>query len=475
MSTPIEQPSPLPDDEGQAAITLIRSLSGKLGTIGLDAHDAASNLNDVAKQFERQEAQLQQLRSSAEVMVEANKQIDRATQTAHATAESAHAALGRARQTIAKEIARVATLVDAVERIERRLGEIGNSLEEVAGVSGTIDTIARRTNLLALNATIEAARAGAAGRSFAVVAVEVKALAAETRAETLRIGKTVGTLSSQIATLIAESTSTAADAMATRDGTRHIEEAVTSVGESFATLTTLSGTVATTARSNLDQCGTLIAELDTLDGGVVDAAENLRAADEKVTKLLGKLEEIVDAVGTDRVRTADTPYLDAIRSIAAEVSATFEEAISRGELTLDELFDDRYAEIPNTNPQQFMSRYTQVADRRLTPIQERALKQLPHVVFCRCIDRNCYVATHNLYCSKPPSSDVTWNDANCRNRRFFKHRAMLAAAQSQKPVQLQTMRREMGAGKFVMMKTAGAPVWIRGRHWGAASIAYILP
>jgi methyl-accepting chemotaxis protein len=51
---------------------------------------------------------------------------------------------------------------------------------------------------------------------------------------------------------------------------------------------------------------------------------------------------------------------------------------------------------------------------------------------------------------------------------------MLVAAQSQKPVQLQTMRREMG-GKFVMMKTAGAPVRIRGRHWGAASIAYILP
>ena len=52
---------------------------------------------------------------------------------------------------------------------------------------------------------------------------------------------------------------------------------------------------------------------------------------------------------------------------------------------------------------------------------------------------------------------------------------MLVAAQSQKPVQLQTMRRDMGGGKFVMMKTAGAPVRVRGRHWGAVSIAYILP
>ena len=58
---------------------------------------------------------------------------------------------------------------------------------------------------------------------------------------------------------------------------------MTSVGESFATLTSLSGTVATTARGNLDQCSTLIAELDTLDGGVAGASKNLRAADQEVT------------------------------------------------------------------------------------------------------------------------------------------------------------------------------------------------
>ncbi|HYM03561.1 MAG TPA: methyl-accepting chemotaxis protein [Stellaceae bacterium] len=475
MSSSNTPPLAVPEDEAQAAIATVRALSAKLGTVGLDVHDAASHVNDLAKQFERQEAQFQRLRGSAEAMVDGNRQIDRATESAHATAQSARAELDASRQAIGQAVGRIAALFEAMARIERHLGAIGGSLEEVAGVSGAIEKIARQTNLLALNATIEAARAGEAGRGFAVVANEVKVLAAETRAATLRIGETIGTLSGRITTLIGDSAGATKDAAATRDGARVIEEAVERVAESFGMLTNLSGTVASTARGNLDQCGTLIAELDTLDDGVASATGSLRAADTKFEKLLGKLEDLVDEVATGGVRTADTPYLDAIRKVAAEVAATFEEAIVKGELTLDDLFADRYVEIPNTNPQQFMARYSEVADRRLTPIQERALEALPHVKFCRCIDRNCYVATHNLYCSKPQGPDPVWNEANSRNRRFFKHRAMLIAAQSQRPVQLQTMRRDMGGGKFVMMKTAGAPIWIRGRHWGAASIAYVLP
>jgi methyl-accepting chemotaxis protein len=473
-------PSPAPPvraerASAQSANTLVAALGSKLGAVGLEVYEAASNVNEVAKQVERQDAQFRRLRNSADVMLEANRQIDNDTGAAHQTAASAQAHLENSRQAIAAAVARVSGLVDAVARIERRLEQIGGSLQEVAGVSGAIEAIARQTNLLALNATIEAARAGEAGRGFAVVASEVKTLAGQTRQATLKIGSTIATLSGQISSLIAESSGAAADAEATRTGTDVIEDAVDRVGKGLALLTELGANIAATSRGNLGHCQGLIVELDGLDQGVATAAKNVRSADEQLAKLLDHLETLVGEVGLSGIATADTPYVDAAKRMAAAVAASFEKALAVGELTLEDLFDEHYVEIANTNPQQYLSRFTAMTDRRLPAIQEEFLRALPHMTFAIAVDRNAYLPTHNLEYSKPQGPDPVWNEANCRNRRFYKPRNSAAPNDGTRPIYLQLRRRDLGGGRYAMIKNVSASIRIRGRHWGNASIGYALP
>ena len=146
----------------------------------------------------------------------------------------------------------------------------------------------------------------------------------------------------------------------------------------------------------------------------------------------------------------------------------FDDTIDEGGISAAAMFSTAYQPIPGTDPQQYLTAYTELCDRLLPPIQEAVLRKEARIDFCVAVDRNGYLPTHNLKYSQPQRpGEPAWNAANCRNRRLFDDFTGIAAARSRAPALVQTYRRDMGGGKFLLMKDVSAPVLVHGRHWGA--------
>ena len=167
-------------------------------------------------------------------------------------------------------------------------------------------------------------------------------------------------------------------------------------------------------------------------------------------------------------------FIGKVQAVAKNIEAMFDEALNRRDITLEELFDERYQPIAGTNPVQVMTRFTALTDRILPAVQEPLVTSNPKVVFCAAIDRNGYIPTHNLKFSNPQGNDPVWNTANCRHRRIFDDRVGLACGRNTKPFLIQLYRRDMGGGKSAMMKDISVPITVRGRHWGGFRLAYRL-
>ncbi len=113
--------------------------------------------------------------------------------------------LAQSTREIATQSATAAMVADRAQRSSEEVNDcivtLDAALRQIGDIGGMISTIAAQTNLLALNATIEAARAGDAGRSFAVVASEVKTLAGQTARATDDIAAQLGAIRQAMSTV----------------------------------------------------------------------------------------------------------------------------------------------------------------------------------------------------------------------------------------------------------------------------------
>jgi len=155
----------------------LASASEELHTVTEDTsrglHQQSAEIDQAATAVNQMTAAVEEVANNAVSTADASKGADRTTRDG--------------RDQVNQALASIQHLVDDVTGTSAEIELLANNANEISRVLDVIGAIAGQTNLLALNAAIEAARAGEAGRGFAVVADEVRALAHRTQQSTAEI------------------------------------------------------------------------------------------------------------------------------------------------------------------------------------------------------------------------------------------------------------------------------------------------
>lgn len=423
---------------GSPRAEFVQKIAGQTASIGKEAAALNGTIDDTVNANTARVAEFDELANGIHQLVAANASIGTAVMQSQSSATQAR---------------------ETVERVGRGVEGAISTLRAVAKAAEDITLIATQTRLVAFNASVEAKRAGEAGRGFGVVAEAVKDLAQKVEMSSKSIMGTVQELDQRIETLAAE----LRDSGSANRNSFH---------GAFSEVQARVASIADAASANAEKFDRVMESVVSMQRAMHESTKTLELAKKNVDSFLGLSENMIELVAESGFETEDTPYIRAVTAGAAEISALFEAAIRDGAISMPQLFDTQYRPIAGTNPVQYMTHYVALADRLLPEIQERLAALTPKVVFSAAVDRNGFLPTHNKKFSQPQGRDVVWNAAHCRNRRIFNDRTGLGAGRNQRPFLLQTYRRDMGGGNFVLMKDLSAPIIVDGRHWGGLRLAY---
>lgn len=390
-----------------------------------------------------------------------NLQQVEAVQALGAQLSEVQRAQGSIGSTTAASLKAVDRASAAVTAVGAEVGGIIDALRQVAAAAGQITRIALQTRLVAFNASVEAGRAGEAGRGFGVVAGAVKDLSAQVEASSKEITRTIAELDARVAMLARE--------IQRRDGEAPQGGFHLALAEVQAGVNRISEA----AGQSRETCDGLTTQMTGIQREMQRANESLAHANARSEAFLKVGESLIEVVADCGVETDDTPFIRGAQQAASEIGQLLEEALASGAISASDLFDEQYQPIIGTHPPQHSTRFCALADALFPQVQERMLGLSSKVVYCIATDRNGYVPTHiRQYCQPQRPGDLVWNTANSRYRRIFNDRTGLASARNQRPLLLQTYRRDMGGGQFVLMKEVAAPITVSGRHWGGVRLAF---
>ncbi len=266
-----------------AAIARLREMIGSVAeaaaTIRTGSQEIARASEDLSRRTEQNAASLEE---TAAAMTE----ITATVQNSAIGAAEANK-LVQATQADAQESSKV------VGAAVNAMGEIEKSSQQITRIITVIEKIAFQTNLLALNASVEAAHAGEAGRAFAVVANEVRALAQRSADAAQEIGQLISTSSAQV-----------------DSGVKLVGEAGNALERIIGSVDEVSGLVSQIAMA-ADQQSTALAQVNTAIGEMDKVTQQNAAMVEETSaaarNLSGEVESLAEQAAQFETGNAPRP------------------------------------------------------------------------------------------------------------------------------------------------------------------------
>ncbi|WWF28093.1 methyl-accepting chemotaxis protein [Pseudomonas trivialis] len=261
----------------------LQRISGSATQLASAAEELNVVTDESARGLTRQNNEIEQAATAVNEMTSAVEEVARNAVSTSEASRNATASAGDGRDLVQETVSAIERMSGDVQATATLIGELANESRDIGKVLDVIRGLADQTNLLALNAAIEAARAGEAGRGFAVVADEVRALTHRTQQSTSEIERMIGSIQS--------GTEHAVDSM--RNSTERAES-------------TLS--IAKGAGLSLDTINTAIVEINERNLVIASAAEEQAQVAREVDRNLVNIRDlsVQSATGASQTSAASS-------------------------------------------------------------------------------------------------------------------------------------------------------------------------
>ena len=450
----------------------IESIPEACGKVTVGCSDVAGIVQAVIDSSGILRAEHAELQGTVHELEKDQRKVAEASDEARLLSARAIERLGQGTKQIQSSLSQITSLLDLVETLATHVTGFAAAMDQVKRCSQDIEQIAETTNILALNATIEAMRAGDAGRTFAVVANEVKTLAGETRKATDEISAVIDTLGSEAATVIERIEAGAKASNEAKSSVASIDSTISGVSQLVEEVDQQNDQIARATGMMTEHVDRVSAVIESFDRAASENEHKLATAHDRMEELELTASDMFDKLVKAGLSPQDSQLVERAIEHAQNLAKAAEEAIAKGELTMEQLFDQDYKHVSGTNPPLYRTSLSDWADRNWRPIIDGVVAEGGAIKMCSPADMKGFLPTHVTERSRKPTGDLKHDTTYCRNGRILLEGVDLAAKASTAPYMMAVYRQEGDGKNYIVVRNVYVPLYINGRRWGDSELAY---